>query len=57
MMSEPVIKVVEVGADGKTVDKSGAPVAKVRATDTLTPEQIQEVIIKTQKKLRASHAT
>lgn len=39
------IKVTEVGADGKPVDKSGPPLAKVRVGDLgLSPEAVEAMI-------------
>ncbi len=43
------ITVIEVGADGKPLDKSGAPIRKSKASAWLTPEQIEELVRDAQK--------
>lgn len=46
---DPVIKVIEVGSNGVASDKSGAAIPKVRATDTLTPQEVEALIKQRQK--------
>lgn len=43
------VKVTEIQADGSTVDKSGVPIPKVRASDTLSAKEIEALIKAKQK--------